>query len=220
MKTMLIVPAQNEEKNITNVITKMKKYVDFKNIVVIDDGSKDHTYEVVKKMGCVALKHSINIGKGGALKTGCDYALKHGAGKMICIDSDGQHDPKHIPLIEKKLDEFDVVYTHRGYGERMPFVLKIGNNIIKYFGLLLHGVNIKDPSCGYRGFTSNAYKKIRWTSSGYAVENEMVFNVKSNNLSFIEIPIKTIYKDKYKGTNVLDGIKICLNILWWKVSGK
>ena len=74
MKTYIIIPAYNEEKSISNVIYNLKKE-GYNDIVVIDDGSKDKTYEMTKGKGVIVLRHLINRGQGAALKTGFNYTL-------------------------------------------------------------------------------------------------------------------------------------------------
>jgi hypothetical protein len=100
----------------------------------------------------------------------------------------------------------------------MPFVLKFGNGFINKMNSLLFGIELSDTQSGYRVMTSEAYKKIRWNSSNYAVESEMIANARRSGLKYKELKIKTIYSDKYKGTTVIDGVKIVLNMIWWKIS--
>lgn len=107
----VIVPAYNEGKRIDAVIKLIKKYA--KNIIVVDDGSKDNTYDIAKRTGVDVLKHIINLGKGAALKTGCDYAIKEGARKIVVMDADGQHDPSEIPYFLSYLDKVDIVFGYR-----------------------------------------------------------------------------------------------------------
>ena len=79
-----IIPAYNEEKNITSIVKKTKKYIS--NVVVVDDGSHDKTKEVVEKADGIVLRHIVNLGKGAALKTGCDFAIKKGANFIVALD--------------------------------------------------------------------------------------------------------------------------------------
>lgn len=215
-KIFAVIPAYNEETNIRNIISETKKYI--KNIIVVDDGSKDKTSEKSKKEGVIVLKHIINLGKGAALKTGCDYALKHGADKIIVLDADAQHEPSQIPDFLKQLENADVVLGYRKPNKEMPFILKYGNWFINKITKLLYGINLHDTQCGYRAFTSDAYKKIRWKASNYSMESEMIANIGKRNLKYKEMPIKTIYADKYKGTTIIDGIKIVCNLFWWRLS--
>ncbi|MBU0627934.1 MAG: glycosyltransferase family 2 protein [Nanoarchaeota archaeon] len=215
-KIFAIIPARNEDKNIGRVISEAKKYVD--NIVVVDDGSSDNTRYKAKKQGAVVLSHIINLGKGAALKTGCDYALKQGAEKIVVLDADTQHEPSKIPDFLKELDYVDVVLGYRQLSKTMPPLLKIGNLAINKITRLLYRMNLHDTQCGYRAFTQYAYKKIRWNSSNYSMESEMIANIGKARLKYKEIPIKTIYADRYKGTTIIDGIKIVFNLFWWRLS--
>ena len=211
----IVIPAHNEAKNISKVIDKTRRYA--KNIVVVDDGSKDNTFSAAKrKKGIIALKHIVNLGKGAALKTGCDYAIMNGAEKIIALDADGQHDPKEIPRFIRNLGKYDIIFGYRKLNKKMPFVMKLGNHSINKITKLLYGIDLKDTQCGYRAFTGKAYKKIRWESSDYAMESEMIVRASKTRLKYKEIPVETIYADNYKGTTVIDGTKITLKLLSWK----
>ena len=215
MNEIVIIPAHNEESNIAQVINNVKNHVN--KIVVVDDGSTDDTYNKAKEENVIVLKHEINLGKGAALKTGCDFALNQGANKIVVIDADGQHRPKEIPKFLAALDKHDIVFSHRTENKAMPFVLKFGNVFINKLSSLLFRVNIKDNQCGYRAFTTQAYKKVRWNASDYYMETEMIINAGKHKLSYTEIPIETIYADRYKGTTILDGVKIVLKMLTWRL---
>jgi len=210
----VVIPAHNEESSIREVVKKTKNFLN--NIVVVDDGSKDKTAEEAGKENITVLKHIINLGKGAALKTGCDYAIKKGAKRIIVLDADLQHDPSEIPNFLSALEKVDVVLGYRKLNKNMPMVLKIGNLVINETIKLLYGLRLHDTQCGYRAFTSAAYKKIRWNASDYSMESEMIANIGKRNLKYKEIPIETIYTDKYKGTTIIDGIKIVLNLIWWR----
>lgn len=211
----IIIPAYNEAKNVGKVIQKCKKYS--KNIVLVDDGSQDTTYAVGNKLGIHSLQHPINLGKGAALKTGCDYAYINGAEILVVLDADGQHNADEIPKFLKALPKHDIVFGSRGINENMPRVFKLGNWGINKITELLYTVRLRDTQSGFRCFTRKAYEKIRWQSSSYSMESEMIANVGKYNLRYAEISIETIYLDKYKGTTVIDGLKIGINLLLWRL---
>jgi len=211
----VIIPAYNESNKIHEVIKKVLKYV--KNVVIVDDGSKDNTYKEAKKEKVYVLRHIVNMGKGVALKTGCDYVIKKGAKILIAIDADGQHNPDEIPIFLEEIKDCDIVFGYRRYSKRMPLILRYGNFFISKSTKLLFGVKIRDTQCGYRAFTKETYKKIRWKSSDYSVESEIIANVGKNHLRYKEIPVQTIYSDKYKGTTIVDGVKIVFNMILWKI---
>ena len=100
----------------------------------------------------------------------------------------------------------------------MPLVFKFGNWFINKTISFLYGIKIKDSQCGYRVFTSKAYKKLRWESSDYSMESEMIAKIGKFRVLYKEIPIETIYSDKYKGTTIIDGIKIVFKLLFWRLN--
>lgn len=212
----VIIPAYNEAKDIGEVIKKTRRYS--KNIVIVDDGSTDNTYDIATKNNVKVVKHIVNLGKGAALKTGCEYAMKNNAGIMIAMDADGQHDPKDIPRFAKELKKNDIVFGYRIRYNKIPFVLRIGNYSINLIIRLLYGVKLRDTQCGFRAFTAKAYKKVAWLSQDYSVESEMIANTGKHKLKYFEIPIKTVYSDSYKGTGILEGIQIVVGLLWWKIA--
>ncbi|MFC1754981.1 glycosyltransferase family 2 protein [Thermoproteota archaeon] len=216
-KLFVIIPAYNEGKRIGPVLEKVKKYS--KNIIVVDDCSKDDTSEQARKKKVIVLSNNPNAGKGVALKKGCDYALKKGAKTIIVMDADGQHEPKDIPRFLKALDGNDIVFGSRKIDKNMPSVFKFGNWFINKTTTLLSGIKLVDTQSGFRAFTANTYRKIRWKSTRYSVESEMILRVGAKKLRYNEIFIKTIYHDSSKGTTVWDGIKIVANMIKWKIKG-
>ncbi len=212
----VIIPAYNEAKNINKVIKKTRRYS--KNIVIVDDGSTDDTYDIAIKNKVKVVKHIVNLGKGAALKTGCEYALKNNAGIMITMDADGQHEPKDMPRFVEELKKKDIVFSYRSRYDKIPFILRIGNYSINLTIRLLYGMKLKDTQCGFRAFTAKAYKKLAWLSQDYSVESEMIANTGKHKLKYSEIPIQTVYSDNYKGTGMLEGIQIVIGLLWWKIA--
>ncbi len=210
-----IIPAKNEAGRIADVINKTKKYVG--NILVVDDGSSDNTFKEAVKANVYALRHAVNLGKGCALKTGCEFAIRKKAGVIIFLDADGQHDPAEIPKFIKALKDNDIVFGYRQLNENMPPILKFGNWFINSAISLLYKINLRDTQSGFRAFKSAAYKKILWNANDYYVESEIIAKTGKNKLKYKEIPIKTIYNDRYKGTTVLDGFKIVARLIWGRM---
>ena len=211
----VIIPAYNEGNRIENVITKTRQYAE--NIIVVDDGSSDDTFQKAKKQGVTVLRRLVNLGKGAALKTGCDYAFKQGAEQFVVLDSDGQHNPDEIPHFLSALDNYDLVFGYRQQSPTMPVVLKFGNWFINKTLSTLFKINLNDSQSGYRAFTRKAYEQVRWEANDYYMETEMVIKAGRKKLLYTQIPIETIYGDKYKGTTVLDGVKIVVKMLSSKV---
>ena len=211
----VVIPAHNEEKHLEQVIDTTKKNCE--NIIVVDDGSKDKTSEIAKKKGVLLLKLKVNLGKGAALKTGCDYAYINGAKKIVVMDADGQHNPNQIPLFLNNLDNHVINFGYRQRSKDMPAILRFGNWFINKTVSILYNVSLNDTQSGYRSFTNKTYKKIRWQASDYSMESEMIANTGKHKLRYKQIPIETIYSDNYKGTTVIDGIKIVLKTISWRL---
>ncbi len=215
MRAVAIIPARNEAATIAELIPQIRRHVD--SVIVVDDGSTDATSLRASKAGATVTRHLVNLGKGAALKTGCDLALQLGATHIIVMDADGQHKPGDIPHFISALERHEVVMGYRTFSGKMPIIFRLGNQLIELASVVLFGLHVRDTQCGFRAFRATAYPKLRWKSVDYSVESEMIARVSKRRLSYTQIPIETIYGDKYKGTTVVDGIKIVLNMIRWKV---
>ena len=215
MKFAVVVPAYNESRHIGKVLREIKKHIDF--IIVVDDGSRDNTSEIVQKEGVLIVRHRINLGKGAALKTGTELAFKKGADAIIMLDSDGQHNPDDIPRFIKEIQKgYDVVIGSRKFDLGVPLVRFLGNKFASVIINICFGIYVGDLLCGFRAFTKKAYKSIRWKSARYGVETEMVARIGRNKLKFSELPVESIYLDKYKGVTILDAISVLFHIPEWR----
>ncbi len=213
-KTIIaVIPAHNESKYISKVVEDTKKYVD--KVIVVDDASTDNTQELARKAGAIALRHEINLGLGGTLKTGCDAGLILGADILITLDGDGQHDPHEIPKLINALikNKCDAVFGERPFNKTMPFVKKMGNKFFNVFSKYIFGIKVRDTQTGYRLFTADAYRKIRWKSRDYAVASEMLINAETHKIRYVPQEVRTIYFENQKGTTIIDGIKIANKML-------
>jgi glycosyltransferase involved in cell wall biosynthesis len=213
----VIIPAYNEGPRIEKVIKEVKKYT--QNILVVDDGSKDKTSLIAKKAGAVVLRHRLNLGKGAAMKTGVEATLALGAEAIIFLDADGQHNPKHLPQFLEKINQgFDIVFGSRDFSGGVPWVRFLGNKLGSVLISLIFGIYRSDMLCGFIALTCEAYGKIKWDAVRYGVETEIVARTGKNKLKYAEVPIETIYIDKYKGVTILDAIGILFNIPRWLIS--
>ena len=212
-KVIAVIPAHNEEKYIEDVVRETKKYVD--EAIVVDDASTDKTGELAKKAGAIVLRHAVNLGLGGTLKTGCDAACLLNADIIVTLDGDGQHDPREIQKLVNSLikNKVDAVFGERPFNNNMPFVKKTGNRFFHLYSRYVFGIKVRDTQTGYRVFTSEAYKKIRWISRDYAVASEMLINAEREKIRYIPQEVRTIYHEDQKGTTILDGIKIANKML-------
>lgn len=217
--TYLIIPSFNEGNRLAKTLKETKKYISEKNTVVVDDGSRIPE-KLPKDSKTTLIRHEINLGKGEAMKTGVDFAFSQGATSVIFMDADLQHDPKHLPEFLKLLKDNDLVFASRRPRLGTPLVRLLGNKFASIYINLLFGIYVSDLLSGYRALNKKAYKLLKWTSSRYGVETEMVARLSKykNELKWVEFPIETIYVNKYKGVTIIDAIKILTKSIWWKLS--
>lgn len=215
--TWVIIPAYNEEKYIQPVLEKIKK--NWRNIIVVDDGSQDKTYELAKKSVTHTLRHRINLGKGSALKTGSLYAFeKLGAQNVIFFDADDQHDSTLLPVFAEALENHEVVLGVRAFDNRMPFIRILLNRVGSLFVLFLFGAYIPDIPCGFKALSKRAFQLINWQSNDYAVEMEIAAKLAKHKLDFTTISIPTIYHDLDRGMNFLDTLAIVRQLVEWRLT--
>ncbi|MEM4756073.1 MAG: glycosyltransferase family 2 protein [Candidatus Woesearchaeota archaeon] len=222
---VVIIPAYNEQKTIATAVSNALPYADA--IVVVNDGSVDATLSKVLalrrqssecKKKLHVLSHVINLGKGATLTTGIEYARASLAPDyLVLMDADLQHQATDIPKFLKALKNADIVFGYRTYSKTMPLVFRLGNKGLNFFVWLLYGISIPDTQCGFRAMKASVYPKIQWQSTKYSVESEMIAKTAKAGLSYALVPIPTIYHEAYKGTTVIDGIKILFNMLLWKI---
>ena len=215
MKIVIVVPAYNESRYLGRFLDCL--LVITSKVIVVDDGSVDKTCEIARDRGVVCLQHMVNLGKGAALKTGCDYAFKKlGADAVIIMDGDDQHVVGDIARFEKALkDGAQVVLGVRQMDAKMPLMRILGNKSMSILINLLFGSYIADIPSGFKAMTKAAYKTLRWHSSGYEVETEIAVRIAKSKLAYAEVPISTVYHDKDYGFNMLDAARILLKLPYW-----
>ncbi len=154
-KVLIIIPAYNEEKNIGNVISQLQENVPEMSYVIINDCSNDNTEKICKKYGYHYLSLPINLGIGGGVQAGYQYALDHDYDIAVQMDGDGQHDASYITrLIEPILaDEADIVIGSRFLnreGFQSSGMRRAGINFLSFLVRMCCGTNIKDVTSGFR----------------------------------------------------------------------
>lgn len=216
MKTTLVLPAHNEEKHISEIVSRAKVYVD--TVIVVDDGSRDDTFQKAQNAGAIMLRHRTNLGKAGALKTGCEAAVRLGTDVIALMDSDGQHKPEDLPRFFDTLEKehLDVIVGSRKGGDKMPTVRRYGNLLLEWASRSLFHVDVQDIQSGFRVFRADVYPKLRWTSKNYHADAEMTVRIGRHKLKYKELYIDTIYLDSYKGMTAIDGLKLLFNIILWR----
>ena len=154
-RVLVIVPAYNEAANIQDVVCSIRREFPVADIVVVNDGSADDTARLAEEAGAMVLRLPYNLGIGGAMQTGYQFANERKYDVAIQVDGDGQHDPAYLPVLLAPLedDRADLVIGSRFVGPSMfrsSFARKLG---IKWFATLislLTGQRVTDTTSGFR----------------------------------------------------------------------
>ena len=224
---MILIPAYNEEENLTSLLPLIPKQIDGVEIgvLVVDDGSHDNTYVAVTAIpGICVVKNLINRGGGAALRLGYDILQKAGVDYCVTMDADGQHRPDDIknvllPIIDNR---FDCVIGSRILGDREKANwLRITG--VYFFGRIvsaLLGKKITDPSSGFRAFRMEAMASIQLHEDQYHT-SELIIEAVRKGLRIGEVPI-TILRRKFgkskKGKDLTYGFQFAKIIIktWWR----
>lgn len=187
------IPAYNEEKTIAKVVLLSQKVAD--EVVVCDDGSKDLTSEIARKLGATVIRHKTNMGKGSALRDIFRYALSKKASVLVTIDADGQHDPEEIPDIIRPIMEGKAdVCVGRRSSKSIPYYRRVVNRLLDLFIGLFSGRSIVDTQSGFRAYSSNALKVISVEEEGMGVDAQILLDAQRKGLRIVEVPVSVYYK--------------------------
>jgi len=221
-KALIIIPAYNEGKVLVPVIKNIKaelkssKGIKF-DLVVVNDGSSDNTKAVAEK-NATTISHLVNMGSGAATRTGLEYAKRNNYDFALTIDADGQHLPKDLVNVIKKLtaEEFDLVIGSRLIDPKgMPTHRVLGNKLLNAFTRILLGVRVTDSQSGLKGFSRKAIEKINIRTNGFEFCSEIVWRAKQQNLNIIEVPISAVYTDysRQKGQSNVNALRIIKTLI-------
>lgn len=195
MKVLIIVPAYNEEKNISRVIFSLKKEISHADILVINDSSSDNTAMVAAATGLANIVNlPENLGIGGAVQTGFKYAKSKNYDIALQFDGDGQHiasEIKHLinPIIRENADVvIGSRFLNKKYqGFKSTFARRLGIILFGIINSLIIKQKITDNTSGFRAYNKKA---IHFLADHYPVdfpEPEAVILLGKNNFVLAEV---------------------------------
>ena len=187
-----IIPAYNEAGRIAPVIHKTQNHLP---VLVVDDGSADHTAAFARQAGAQVVKQSENQGKGAALQAGFRWAIDQGYSAIVTLDADGQHDPDEIPQFVKAYETkgADLIIGKRDFSD-MPIIRRLANWSGKVTFSWALGQDIPDNQSGFRLLSSRlANEMLASCESGFELEVEMIVICIRNGFTLDWVPIRTIY---------------------------
>ena len=196
MKVIVMIPAHNEEKTISDVIKNVPRNIegiDDIKVLVINDGSNDKTVEKARIAGAnKIISNKKNLGLAQTFKKGLNESLEMGADIIVNIDADNQYDSKEIPKLILPILESraDIVLGDRQINklDHMPLSKKIGNRIATWVTRRLSGYPVKDAQTGFRAFSREAALKLNILGS-YTYVQETIIQAVHKDLIIEEVPI-------------------------------
>ncbi len=209
------IPCLDEERFIGSVVLAVRKYVD--RVLVIDDGSTDASAEIAAAAGATVVSHGGNRGYGAAIRTALARGKEQGAGVLVVIDADGQHDARDIPrLVQPVLDgEADVVIGSRFLEKPkgVPFYRRMGQRVLTAATNAGSGRRLTDSQSGFRAYSARALSLLDLTEDGMSASSEMQFAMAGKGLKVAEVPIQVSYAGQRKRNPVGHGVNVLSRVL-------
>lgn len=191
MRTLLIIPAYNEEGSLASTIESLKASSFDGDYLVINDGSKDRTAEICRENEYPFLDLPVNLGLAGAFQAGMKYAYRHHYDCAIQFDADGQHLPEYIPLLEKAVQENDIAIGSRFVSKKKPSSMRmLGSNLIEVAIKLTTGETIKDPTSGMRAFNGRMIEQMAKGLNFGPEPDTVSYLIKCADAKVVEVPVE------------------------------
>ena len=191
----VLIPAFNAAKTIGELVQRVRGQG--YTVVVVDDGSHDQTAAMASSQGALVISHLHNRGKGRALRTGFEYALRSGYDGVITMDSDGQHDPAEIPHLVHvgEVQHAGMVVGNRmANGTLMPRHRRWTNQLMSQLISSLTHQDIPDSQCGFRVIRKELLQQLPLRTERFEIETELVLGAARHRWKVVSVPVRTIYQ--------------------------
>jgi len=206
----IIMPVYNEAKTVETVIRKVLEQPEVAELITVNDASQDGTGDVLRELArslpkMKVFEHSVNQGKGAALRTGISHATQP---YVLIQDADLEYDPEEYPILLKPIlsGKADVVFGSRFIGGEAHRVLyfwhSIGNQFLTLLSNMFTNLNLTDMETCYKIFRREIIQSIRIEENRFGFEPEITAKVARKNVRIYEVAIS------YHGRTYAEGKKI------------
>jgi dolichol-phosphate mannosyltransferase len=220
LRTLIVIPAYNEEGKIGKVIGKIPSQL-AETVLVVDDCSRDGTSEEARNAGALVIRHEKNMGVGAGIRSGIDFALENRYSVVAILSGDDQHDPSDLYGVLRMIQQegYDFVQGSRRLGgldaPNIRWFRRLFTWVYAVTFRLLTGFPCTDATNGGRAFRTSIFnnKKINlwqdWLNT-YELEPYLFFQVVRQGYRVTEAPMKVIYHDQ--GTTKMKPFRD-----WWRI---
>lgn len=210
MKTLIIIPAYNEEENIGPLLDELETSYPEYDYVVINDCSKDGTKAVLKTRRAPFLDLPINLGIGGGVQAGYLYAVENGYDIAVQMDGDGQHLPEYLKHIIGPVEEgrADAVIGSRfleNEGFQSSFMRRVGIKFLSGLIRMLTGSRIYDVTSGFRAVNRKCIEAFATEYAQDYPEPEALVFSSTRDIRTLEVPVKM--RERGGGSSSITGLK-------------
>src|SRR3990167_8207282 len=219
-KVVIVMPAYNAQRTVRDTYQEIPKHLR-KHIILVDDGSKDKTVEVARRLGIKVFKHPNNLGYGGNQKTCYWEALKLNPDVVVMLHPDYQYDATMIedliaPILKGR---YDFMFGSRIANKRealkggMPPVKYYVNRIVCLIQNILLGVNFTEHFSGFRAYSVKLLRTVPFQrfSNDFGFDQEITVSSISYGFRIGEIAIPTRYHEKASSIQFVKGAKFILD---------
>lgn len=229
LEIVVIIPTYNNAATLPHVVKEVRLYCT--HVIVVDDGSDDETPRILKNIeGIQVFTHNKNKGKGNALKTGLSQAIKQGFRYAITIDSDGQHYPKDISVFLAEIEQTPetlLVGARNLTAENMPGKNTFANKFSNFWFRVETGIKLDDTQSGYRLYPLRMINSMKYCTSKYEFELEMLVFSAWKGVKVRNIPVHVYYPPEgerishfrplrdFTRISILNTLLVSIAFLWY-----
>ena len=211
----VVIPAFEAAQTIGEVVRHVR--ANGWPVIVVDDGSSDRTAAIASERGAFVISHLHNVGKGAALRTGFEYALRSRYDGVVTMDGDGQHDAAEIlQLVHAgEIQHAGIVVGNRmTNGASMPPVRRWTNVVMSRTISMMVRQTIPDSQCGFRFIRKEVLESVPLRTHRFEIESELLLAAASRRWKIVSVPVRSIYQHHSSHIHPLnDGIRFLRLVL-------
>lgn len=215
MKICVLIPSFNEEKTIGWLVRSVRELGH--DVIVIDDGSMDHTAKMAQEAGAEVIINEQNMGKGASLRKAFKILIGRSLDAAVVMDGDGQHLPGDLSRFVSRFAETGsgvIVGNRMEKATGMPLVRWVTNAFMSYFISKKCGQRVPDTQCGYRLISMEVLRALELETENFEIESEILLDASRKGFELDSVPVASVYNGQHSAIHpVRDTIRFWRFIL-------